>query len=235
MNSSAAIFDLFGTLVNDFVLSMGQMHAELATALGAPLEPFMQLWRQTSEMRTLGAFQTVEASIEYVCCGIGAQVTTEQMTMAVEIRLRHTRRALEPRPCAVATLARLKSEGYKLALLGNCSIEIPILWQETAFANLIDHAIFSCRERLKKPDPRIYQLASERLGVAPGDCLYVADGENHELKAAAAVGIHPVLIRTPAQETRGEVLQEAREWQGDIIYTLPEVLPLLGFTKQLHP
>ena len=157
--------------------------------------------------------------------------TAEQLSKAVEIRLRHTRRSLEPKPDAVATLARLKNEGYKFGLLSNCSIEIPILWPETAFADLIDQPIFSSRERLKKPDPRIYHLACERLGVKPGDCLYIADGENYELTAAAKVGIHPVLIRTSSQETRGEVLREAREWQGDTVYSLPEVLSLIGVTS----
>jgi putative hydrolase of the HAD superfamily len=230
MKFNAVVFDLFGTLVDDFVSSVGQMNTELAAALTVPFEPFMQLWRQTSEMRTIGAFQTVEDSIEYVCGVMGVEVTAEQMTKAVDIRLRHTRRALEPKSNAVGTLAQLKNQGYKLGLLSNCSIEIPILWQETAFASLIDNPIFSSREGLKKPDPRIYHLACERLGVAPEDCLYVADGENHELKAAAEVGIHPVLIRTSSQETRGEVLREAREWQGDAVSTLSEVLDLEAFT-----
>ena len=231
MNYDAVIFDLFGTLVGDFVSSAGQMNAELAAALEVPYEPFMRLWRETTEMRTNGAFQTVEASIEYVCGAMDAQITAAQLSKAVEIRLRHTRRALEPKPDAVATLARLKHEGYKLGLLSNCSIEISILWQETVFANLIDYPIFSCRERLKKPDPRIYHLTCGRLGVEPGDCIYVADGENYELTAAAEVGMHPVLIRTSSQETRGEVLREAREWQGDTVSSLPEVLRLIDITS----
>jgi len=231
MKFSAVIFDLFGTLVGEFVSSAGQMNAELAAALEVPYEPFMRLWRETTEMRTIGAFQTVEASIEYVCGGMGAQINAEQLSKAVEIRLRHTRRSLEPKPDAVATLAWLKNEGYKLGLLSNCSIEIPILWQETEFAELIESPIFSCRARLKKPDPRIYHLACERLGVEPLACLYIADGENYELTAAANVGMHPVLIRTSSQETRGEVLREAREWQGDTVYSLPKILRLIGVTS----
>ena len=227
MSYSAVIFDLFGTLVDDFASSVGQMHAELAVALEVPYEPFMQLWRQTSHMRTIGVFQTVETSIEHVCGVMGVQVGAEQMTKAVEIRLRHIRRMIEPRPDAVATLARLKNQDYKIGLISNCSIEIPILWQETAFANLVATPIFSCRERLKKPDPHIYHLACERLGVMPEHCLYIADGEDYELTAAAKVGLHPVLLRTSSQETRGELHQETREWQGATIAGLAEVLHLV--------
>jgi putative hydrolase of the HAD superfamily len=224
---SAVIFDLFGTLVDDFMSSAGQMHTELAAALAVPYEPFMQLWRQTSQMRTIGAFQTVEASIEHVCGVMGVQVEAEQMTKAVAIRLQHTRRALEPRLDAVATLAKLKDQDYKIGLISNCSIEIPILWPETNFANLVESPIFSSRERVKKPDPRIYHLACERLGVIPEHCLYIADGEDYELTAAAEVGLRPVLLRTSSQETRRELHQETREWLGDTIASLAEVLQLL--------
>jgi putative hydrolase of the HAD superfamily len=223
---STVIFDLFGTLVDDFASSVGAMHAELAAALAVPYEAFMQLWRQTAEMRTIGAFQTVEASIEHVCGVMGVQVGAEQMSKAVAIRLQHTRRALEPRPDAVATLARLKDQDYKVGLLSNCSVEIPILWPETTFADLVESPIFSCRERVKKPGPRIYQLACERLGVMPGACLYIADGEDHELTGAAKVGLHPVLLRNSTSQNRLELFRESREWQGATIQSLAEIVRL---------
>jgi putative hydrolase of the HAD superfamily len=226
MNYSTVIFDLFGTLVNDFRSVADYTYDELADILGVPPEPFMKMWRGIMGRRTLGEFQTVEASIEYVCGALGVTVNAQQMAKAVEFRLEYTRRALTPKPDAVATLVQLKQTGFKLGLLSNCSIEIPILWPETEFANLIESPIFSSRERLKKPELRIYQLACERLGVAPKDCLYIADGENHELAAAAIVGMHPVLIRNSSRDNRNEVLREAREWQGNIIGTLPEVLAL---------
>ena len=227
MKLEAIILDLYGTLVDDFGSSVGLKQAEFVEALAVPPKPFMQLWRQATEMRVVGAFQTVEASIEYVCNLLGAPLTAEQLTRAVEIRLQLIRRTLTPRSDALETLARLKNDGYKLGLLSNCSIEIPILWPETAFADLIDSAIFSSRERLKKPDPRIYQLACERLGVKPEKCLYIADGENHELAAAANVGLHSVLIRNSSDVNRSEILRESREWQGCIIASVTEVLQLL--------
>jgi putative hydrolase of the HAD superfamily len=228
MTFQAVIFDLFGTLVDDFVSSTGQMNADLLAALDAPREPFMQQWRQTSEMRTIGEFQTVEASIEHVCATIGVQVSTEQMTSAVEIRLKYIRRALEPRADALPALRQLKNGGYKIGLLSNCSIEIPILWPETPFVDVMDTAVFSSRDRLRKPDVRIYRLASDRLGVEPESCLYVADGENHELSAAAKIGMRSVLLQNPNRDNSSETLREAREWQGEAICDLPGILTMLN-------
>lgn len=226
MSFQAVIFDLFGTLVGDFMSVAGQTHEEFAAILGVPYEPFIKLWREITGRRTMGEFQTVEASIDHVCNALGVPVNTEQMAKAVAFRLEYTRRALVPKPDAVATLAELKHIAVKVGLLSNCSIEIPILWPETEFADLIENPIFSSRERLKKPDPRIYQLACERLAVAPENCLYVADGENYELAAAAKVGMHSVLIQNSSRDDGKELLREAREWRGATINTLAEVINL---------
>ena len=50
----------------------------------------------------------------------------------------------------------------------------------------------SCELGLKKPDPRIFQLCTERLSLSPEECLYVGDGGSHELEAAKAFGMHPL-------------------------------------------
>jgi putative hydrolase of the HAD superfamily len=228
MKFSAVIFDLFGTLVDDFVAATGPMNAEMATALNVPLEQFKLHWGQASGLRILGTFQTVEASIEHVCDLMGVRPTARQMAKAVEIRLRYIRQALTPRPNAIATLTQLKKAGCKIGLLSNCSIEIPILWPETEFVDLVESPVFSARVRLRKPDPRIYHLTCERLGVMPDASLYLADGENHELAAAAKVGLHAVLLRNSSRDNGHELLREAREWQGDIVEALPEVINLVS-------
>ena len=228
MKFDTVIFDLFGTLVDDFASSVGQMHQEMAAALAVPYEQFIRLWGQTAKMRIIGAFDTVEANIKYVCDSMNVRPEADQISKAVEIRMKYIRQALQPRPHAVTTLCRLKEQSYDIGLLSNCSIEIPILWPETAFGDLFKSPVFSSRERLKKPDPRIFHLACERIGATPGRCLYIADGEDRELTAAAKVGLHPVLIRTSAQGNRGELHQEAREWQGPSIDSLEEVLQLVG-------
>lgn len=185
----------------------------------------MQHWRQLTDRRTLGEFQTIEASIEHVCNIMGQSATEEQIMRAVETRLQLTRRALTPRPDALATLQKLKAEGFKIGLLSNCSIEIPIVWPETEFAQWFDSTVFSARERIKKPAAEIYHLACKRLGVAPKECVYVADGENYELTAAKNVGMRPVLIMTSA--VRGEERREAADWQGDTIPNLRAILTLV--------
>jgi putative hydrolase of the HAD superfamily len=224
----AVIFDLFGTLIDEFAAAGGAMHVEqMAAALQVPYEPFAQLWRETLGMRIIGEFQTVEANLTYVCEKMNAQPGAAEIARAVEIRMRHMRRVLQPRPGAIDTLAELKRRQFTVGLISNASIEIPMLWGETAFADLVNHPVFSSSARLRKPDVRIYRLACERLGVQPQECLYLGDGEDYELAGAATAGFYPVLVRRPREKTSGRAHEEARNWHGPSIATLTEVLELV--------
>ncbi len=75
--------------------------------------------------------------------------------MAWQIRREHTRTALIPRQGVIALLAALKVQQYQLALVSDCSSEVPDLWPETAFAAYFDYE-FSCLAHCMKPDPRAY-------------------------------------------------------------------------------
>ena len=48
--------------------------------------------------------------------------------------------------------------------------------------------VFSCDEGLSKPDPKIYALAAERLGLALEECLMVDDREEN-IRGAELVGM----------------------------------------------
>ncbi len=87
MKFDTVIFDLFGTLVTHFMASVGQMHKEMADVLTVPYEQFNPLWNQTTEMRVVGAFATVEASIEHVLNEMNVDAQAEQIEQAVAIRM----------------------------------------------------------------------------------------------------------------------------------------------------
>lgn len=222
MSPQAVIFDLFGTIVDGFAGAAAGYQERFATALGLTSERIAQPWRELTERRTLGDFQTVEASIEHLCRLLGANVTAAQIEAATRIRLELTRAALGPRSDAIATFEQLKALGFKIGLLSNCSVEIPIVWPETAFAEWFDATVFSAREKLKKPAPDLYRIACARLSVEAKDCIYVADGEKFELTAAAELGMRSILIKS--SESHGDVKREAREWQGTTISSLAEIV-----------
>ena len=110
-----------------------------------------------------------------------------------------------------------------MGLISNCAEEVSVLWSSTPFAPLVDTAVLSYNVRLAKPDPRIYAMAAEGLGVAAEECLYVGDGTSNELSGAQRAGMTAVLMRAPYDQADG-----AREsWDGARISDVREVLGLL--------
>lgn len=61
-----------------------------------------------------------------------------------------------------------------------------------------DYVIESSKLGIRKPDPRIYELMCETLGVDPARCIYLDDlGIN--LKPARAMGMHTIKVLNEAQ------------------------------------
>ena len=226
----AVIFDLFGTLVagldrEAYHRSLGQM----AAALGAPAEEFIRLWnKETAHRRLIGNLNSPEENTEYIREALDLPPDLGRMVEAVRIRLAFYRASLTPRHETVRTLNRLREAGHRLGLISDCSYEAPLLWPETALAALIDQPVFSCVEGCAKPDPRLYELACARLDVRPERCLYVGDGDGHELAGAVRQGMDAVMIRIPDEEAAGVYRRNPEEWDGPRIASLPEVLAFLG-------
>lgn len=227
MKNRAVIFDLFGTLINSLsTREFDGVLAKMATILSVREHDFVRLWAQKYDERAVGTL-TTEECIKYVCRCLGVQPQGDEVEHAVRLRLDLTRHALVPRRGAVETISELKTMGYRTGLISDCSEEIPVLWQDADFAPLIDVPIFSCSVGLKKPDPRIYLLACERLGVRPEDCIYIGDGGSRELTGASAVGMRAVQIRIPPVDQRDAHRVDAEEWTGETIHALPDVLTLV--------
>ena len=63
---------------------------------------------------------------------------------------------------------------------------------------LFDHVIESAKIGLRKPDPRIYQMMVETLGVDPNKCVYLDDlGVN--LKPAREMGMTTIKVLSASQ------------------------------------
>jgi putative hydrolase of the HAD superfamily len=78
---------------------------------------------------------------------------------------------------------------------GVVSAERAAAWREVVA--LFDDVIESSRVGVRKPEPAIYRLACERLGIAPREAVYLDDlGIN--LKPAKAMGMTTIKVTDPA-------------------------------------
>lgn len=226
----AVIFDLFGTLVDNPEVpgrSLGTYNRaveDVASILGAPADEFTRIWRSTSGLRMTGVFPSAEGYMAHLCQEIGVHPDDSRLAHAARVRLDAVGRQLVPRRDSLDTLTRLRTSGYKIGLISDCSRETAVHWPGTTLAPLVDAAVLSCEVGVKKPDPRIYELACVQLGVAPERCLYVGDGESDELAGAQRAGMAPVRIRVP-YERRPD---DGQAWSGPEVSSLSQVLEHLA-------
>jgi putative hydrolase of the HAD superfamily len=212
----AVIFDLWQTLVPWDVMAANVFYDRMAEAAGIEEERFREAWVSGRKSREIGP---IADHLRELFVGLGAEPDLDEI---LAMRREWTLRSLEPRPGAFETLAELRRRGHRLGLISVCSQDVPHVWDETPLAGTLDELVFSCDVGLSKPDPRIYEIACERLGVEPAECLFVGDGANDELPGAERVGMAAVQLRAPGEP----LTPEGEAWTGRSIEHLSEVLDL---------
>jgi len=98
------------------------------------------------------------------------------------------------RPGTREALERLKRAGYKLAIVSNAEGQVASDAQRFGLAEFFDTIIDSHIVGVAKPDPRIFQIALERLGIAPNEARYAGDIYSIDMVGARAAGIEARLI-----------------------------------------
>ena len=107
---------------------------------------------------------------------------------------------LRPNDEMVAFLRDVQARGVRLAMLTNNVREWEARWRamlpdlDAMFEVIVDSAFVGMR----KPDPEIYRLTLDRLGLPPETCVFVDDIELN-CDAAREVGLHAVHFRDTEQ------------------------------------
>ena len=123
----------------------------------------------------------------------------------------------------LVSLARQLRERCQVALLSNASDRLEdFVENKLGIADLFDQVVNSARVGLAKPDPAIYELTLERLGIAPQEAIFVDDRARNVI-SASQLGIrvihHMTFERTAAQI---EALLEKAPTKAMIDVPIPE-------------
>jgi len=99
-------------------------------------------------------------------------------------------------PAAEQVLTQLKDEGYQLAIVSNGGHDTRLntirgLGIETYFDEIISSGLVG----LNKPQPEIFQITAERLGVQPAQCLYIGDHPINDVQGATEAGMHALWMQ----------------------------------------
>jgi putative hydrolase of the HAD superfamily len=111
------------------------------------------------------------------------------------------------RPAMVSAIDWLKANGYRVGCITNnvpaghgaqMSSTVEKAEAIRAIMARFDHVVESSKVGIRKPDPAIYRLACDALGVEPAACVYLDDlGIN--CKPAAALGMIAIKVSSGEQ------------------------------------
>ncbi len=89
---------------------------------------------------------------------------------------------------------RLTERGIRLGLISNWDTRLAGLILGLDLCDKLDVVVSSAEVGLRKPDPRIFELACARVGVAADESAHVGDHHYADVLGAESVGMTAVLI-----------------------------------------
>lgn len=116
-------------------------------------------------------------------------------------------------PGAEKTLAELSEKNIRLGVISNTAALsrpeilqiLPENFNQIPFEKKL--LIFSSEVHLVKPDRKIFRLAVEQAGVAPGKCLFCTEETSH-LPNAEEEGMKTVAIQKPPNSDIGKLVEK---------------------------
>lgn len=221
----AVLFDLFGTLVPNLAPEVWSRSCEeIAGILGIDPSDYGRLWSERFEERMTGRIQDGPGQFDDILEQLNHSLPTETRNMAYQAHRQMLATALQPKHDAIQTLDGILERGLKLALVTDCSSAAPEILDTTPLGKYFSCRASSAHLGTRKPDPVMYQHVINELEVNARDCLYVGDGNSHELPGAKKLGMTTVWVDNGDKQ----YWQERFEPAGDhTIEDLADLIPLL--------
>ncbi len=137
--------------------------------------------------------------------------------------------AWQPFPDTVAALRELKTR-YQLAVISNIDDD---LFADTApkLGVKFNQVITAQQALCYKPCKRIFQIAQDKLGAAPGKWLHVGQSIYHDVIPAQAMGIAAVWVNRPSPR-QGAGATKAAAGKPDLeVASLKELVELVSSSE----
>jgi putative hydrolase of the HAD superfamily len=220
---TAVVFDFYGTLTPvSSSEAWASNAAKLAAVMGVSSAALVQVLEDSFPERISGALGGVRQTMAAVAERLGVRLSEAQLDKAAQIRRAVQESMFELRPEALGVIGRLRSAGFRIGLVSDCTTELPDAWSRLPLATVVDAPVFSCVEGTRKPDPRLFRKVAADLGTEPGRCVYVGDGGGRELTGSSGVGMRAVLLAGPDWHAHRDHNRES-DWTGLRIGTLTEL------------
>ena len=190
----AVVFDLGGVVMD----SPLHLIAAYERELGIPENHVNRVVVDTGTEGAWSRLERGELELESFYPAFDAECAAAGHAIDARVMMDRIARFAQPRPEMIAAIERLRAEGYRTAALTNNWKGDEIGRRAQQLGELFDVFIESAVVGLRKPDPRIYELVCERLGVHASEAVFLDDiGRN--LKAARALGMTTIKVDSAPQ------------------------------------
>jgi putative hydrolase of the HAD superfamily len=95
---------------------------------------------------------------------------------------------------ALPALRELRATGYRIGIVSNFEAWLEGLLTSLEVMPFLDALVVSGVEGVEKPDPKIFEIALERIGTPPERSVYVGDSPEFDVAPAASLGMRALLI-----------------------------------------
>ncbi len=103
-------------------------------------------------------------------------------------------------PDVPSALDALADREVRLGIVSNWDSRLPALLEALGLGDRFQAIAVSALVGVEKPDPALFRVALDRLGVRPEEALHVGDHPDLDVRAAASAGIDAALLdRTGAE------------------------------------
>jgi putative hydrolase of the HAD superfamily len=92
-------------------------------------------------------------------------------------------------PFVPGTLKELRARGFRLGVISNWDPSARPILDHLRILDFFEETVISSEVGVSKPDRRIFEIALERAGVKPEECLYVGDNYYDDSVGASSVGM----------------------------------------------
>jgi putative hydrolase of the HAD superfamily len=91
-------------------------------------------------------------------------------------------------------LSAMRSRGLTLVVVSNANGTLRAHMDRIGLRAMFDCVIDSCEEGVEKPDPRLFQIALDRVQATADSTIHVGDLYQVDVVGARAAGVRPVLL-----------------------------------------
>lgn len=202
----AVFFDLYGTLLvyGNMGKAFRAWHGTLAsaaTALGrkTTLKEMSKKCKAFFDIpvQGLNGFSPYEERLRILFRTFDIEVSDVWLHKFSGSSMDSWQREIKLHPEAIKLLKALQAQKIHTGIISNFdhAPHVRRVLKSTGLNKVIQTVVLSSEEHVRKPDPKIFEIAAQKAGVAPSEILFVGDDPKHDQEGAQNAGLHGFLYK----------------------------------------